>query len=1310
MSFSRGECELVPELSHNMQKATNMPESFRTQKHFPRTLLLLGLTSLVAQTSMASLASCPFKLPSSNNTQGSAFGSSVSISGDTAMVGAPSTSSGATGVVTTYARNWSGQWTETGQLTSSDQAGNNDFGRSISVDGDTALVGAIGDDDNGSSSGSAYIFKQQQDGTWLETAKLTASDGGSYARFGHSVALSGMTAVIGANNDNGNGDNSGSAYIFEQQPDGTWLETAKLTASDADHWESLGSSVDISGTTVLIGAPYDDDNGSYSGSAYIFSKQNDGNWLQSAKLTASDGESYDQFAFSVSLSDETALVGAFYSNQPGLKRTGSAYVFQQDDNGTWLQVDKLTASNAQEDDYFGRSVSVDGDYAIVAAPSIMDSNLGPGSVYTFQRTSGNDWLETTIITPADGELEDGFGSSVCLASDDLIIGMPGDDDFGNSSGSAYLTSLSTNSIDQDCNDNGICDYLDIQSGLSQDCNANNVPDDCDIADGTSQDADGNGIPDECPLLLCSTFEQDLGYDGNLGDGGYATGLDLAISGDIAAVLDTNVDPPHNTFNVHFFHREQGQWIHEATRLFDDDESSLWWPRKSLDISGDTVIVGSTTGAGGRSTIYRRQGGQWNVESTFDEQGEWYYGLSVSISGDVAVVGSDVDMPGVRVYRRFGSTWLHETTLVQTLGEPTEWFGTDVAIDGNTVIVGSLSSGAWIFEYDGEDWIETQQLPTEGLVLGDSVDLEGDVAVVGRAHSLDVNHALVYRRTGGLWAPEQALESQEPKTRGLGYAVRISGDLIAVSSGINYNWPDDSDVEQGRVHLFRFEDDQWNEIEIFKRPELPVDWMPSPRVDLSGNQIAIGFMNDFLFTEVSVFTVPPANSAGQDDCNFNGICDELDIASGLSVDCDGNGALDSCDIADGLYLDVDSNGIPDTCETDCDSDLIPDHYEIEQGLELDCNNNGVPDSCDLASGHSPDTNGDGIPDECDTNFVITVATDGSAMFEDIQSALDLSVSGSTILVSPGVYLGPVVLPTHPVVLVSEVGSEATFILGNTDATALSIVNQQSRETVVDGFSMTGGDVTWRGGGLLIANAAPTIRNCDIVANRAARGGGLYVVAGAPLLENCHFRGNESVNGGGGGLAINRSSVNGDPVEFMNCLISTNTATQAHPPLSGGGGGLAAFNAIVDLRNTRFEYNHAGLGGAFHIGEQGLEDTILVTMNQCEFEDNTGLASVGQIWGVSESSMVSLQDSTLCGHDFNDISGGNWQDLGGNVAYDSCDCPDTNGDGSVDVNDILAVIDAWGDCPPDDDCPADVDLDGTVGVNDVLLIISEWGECL
>ncbi|MEE2908246.1 MAG: hypothetical protein VX527_10515 [Planctomycetota bacterium] len=1285
-----------------------MPEPLRTQRHLPRTLLLLGLTSLVAQTPMASLATCPLKLPSSNITQGDQFGSAVSISGDAAMVSAFSDSSSATGVITTYTRSSTGEWNETGQLVSSDQLGNDYFGYSVCIDGDTALVGAYSDDENGTNSGCAYIFEQQETGNWLETAKLTALDGSIGDFFGYSVAISGSTALVGALGDEDSGLFSGSAYIFEQQEDGTWLEAAKLTAADGSGWDKFGQSVAISGTTALVGAPWVDGNDLSSGGAYIFSKQDDGNWLQAAKLTASDGEQSDFFGGSVSLSGETALIGASYSDQLDVGEAGSAYVFQMDNNGNWPQVDKLAASNAQRDDRFGSSVSLDGDYASVAAPSMLDGHCPPGSVYIFQRTSGNDWLETTIITPVDGEVRDGFGSSVCLAGDDLIIGMPGDDDFGSNSGSAYVTSLSTNSIDQDCNSNGICDYLDIQSGLSQDCNANDVPDDCDIADGTSKDADGNGIPDECPLLLCSTLEQDLGYDGNLGDGGYATGLDLAISGDIAAVLDTNVDPPHNTFNVHFFHREQGQWIHEATRLFDDDESSLYYPRKSLDISGDTVIVGSTTGYGGRSTIYRRQGGQWNVESTFDEQGEWLYGLSVSISGEVAVVGSDVDMPGVRVYRRYGSTWLHETTLVQTQGEPTSYFGTDVAIDGNTIIVGSLSAGAWVFEYDGEDWIETQQLPTEGLVLGDSVDLEGDVAVVGRAHNLDVNHALVYRRTGGLWAPEQALESQEPKTRGLGYAVRISGDLIAVSSGINYNMPDDPYVEQGRVHLFRFEDDQWNEIEIFKRPELPVDWMPSPRVDLSGNQIAIGFMHNYLFTEVSVFTVPPANSSDENDCNLNWICDELDIASGFSVDCDGNGAPDSCDIADGLYNDVDSNGIPDTCETDCDSDLIPDHYEIEQGLELDCNSNGVPDSCDLASGHSPDTNGDGVPDECGPDFVITVATNGSAMFEDIQSALDLSVSGSTILVSPGVYLGPVVLPTHPVVLVSEVGSEATFILGNTGVTALSVANQQSRDTVVDGFSMVGGDVTWHGGGLLIANAAPTIRNCDIVANRAARGGGLYVVAGAPLLENCHFRGNESVNGGGGGIAINGVSANGDPVEFMNCLISTNTATQAHPPLLGGGGGLAAFNAIVDLRNTRFEYNHAGLGGAFHMGKPGQEEFIAVTMTQCEFEDNTGLASVGQIWGVSEPSKVSLQDSTLCGHDFNDIFG-NWQDLGGNVAYDSCDCPDTNGDGSVDVNDILAVIDAWGDCPPDDDCPEDVDDDGTVGVNDVLLVISEWGNC-
>ncbi|MDP7030411.1 MAG: FG-GAP repeat protein, partial [Phycisphaerales bacterium] len=123
----------------------------------------------------------------------------------------------------------------------------------------------------------------------LHTAKLTADDGDSDDRFGSSVAISGGVAVIGADGDDDNGSDSGSAYVFEQQVDGTWSHIAKLTADDGDSGDEFGISVAISGGVAVVGAWGDEDNGSWSGSAYIFEQQAGGTWLQIAKLTADDG-------------------------------------------------------------------------------------------------------------------------------------------------------------------------------------------------------------------------------------------------------------------------------------------------------------------------------------------------------------------------------------------------------------------------------------------------------------------------------------------------------------------------------------------------------------------------------------------------------------------------------------------------------------------------------------------------------------------------------------------------------------------------------------------------------------------------------------------------------------------------------------------------------------------------------------------------------------------------------------------------------------------------------------------------------------
>ena len=330
------------------------------------------------------------------------------------------------------------------KLTASDAAAGDLFGWSVALSGDTALVGARSDDDAGLQSGSAYVFvRDPTTATWSQQVKLTASDAAADDLFGWSVALSGDTALIGAVGDNPVGPGSsfpggvGAAYVFVRSGT-TWSQQAKLTASDARAEDLFGGSVALSADRALVGAEADDvrsgDAYSNFGSAYVFVRSGT-SWSQEAKLTASDGAAEDFFGISVALSGDTALVGAYLDDN----LSGSAYVFVRSGT-TWSQQVKLTASDAVAGDRFGRSVALSGDTALVAAPLKGDAGHGSGSAYVFVR-SGTSWSQQVKLTASDAAADDRFGRSVALSGDTALVGADLDDDAGDNSGSAYVYEL-----------------------------------------------------------------------------------------------------------------------------------------------------------------------------------------------------------------------------------------------------------------------------------------------------------------------------------------------------------------------------------------------------------------------------------------------------------------------------------------------------------------------------------------------------------------------------------------------------------------------------------------------------------------------------------------------------------------------------------------------------------------------------------------------------------------------------------------------------------------------------------------------------
>ncbi|NER02852.1 MAG: hypothetical protein F6K17_09580, partial [Okeania sp. SIO3C4] len=306
------------------------------------------------------------------------------------------------------------------KLTAPDGSTDDQFGHSVAISGNTALIVSRYDDDNGENSGSTYLFETTT-GSLLH--KFTAPDGFG-EDLGRSVALSGNKALIGSHG------HSSSAYLFDTTT-GSLLH--KFTAPNGYAGDWFGWSLDLSSNKALIGSRHDNENGSNSGSAYLFDTTT-GSLLH--KFTAPDASTGDQFGYSVALSDNTALIGSWLDDDNG-SNSGSAYLF---DTNTGSLLHKFTAPDASPNDWFGYSVALNDNAALIGSYLDDDNGESSGSAYLFDTTTGS--LLHKFIAP-DASPNDWFGKSVALSDNTALIGSPLDNDNGYNSGSAYLFDTTT---------------------------------------------------------------------------------------------------------------------------------------------------------------------------------------------------------------------------------------------------------------------------------------------------------------------------------------------------------------------------------------------------------------------------------------------------------------------------------------------------------------------------------------------------------------------------------------------------------------------------------------------------------------------------------------------------------------------------------------------------------------------------------------------------------------------------------------------------------------------------------------------------
>lgn len=436
-------------------------------------LLAASAAGIVAGTAAAQVQ--VKKLVASDAAALDFFGGSVAVSGDLALAGAPNDDDDGSGSGSAYvfSRNLggTGNWGQVIKLTASDAAAGDQFGISVALDGDVAVVGAVNDDDAGTSSGSAYVFSRNQGGpdNWGEVKKLTASDAAASDMFGERVSVSGDVVIVGAAEDDDDGLSSGSAYVFFRNQGGpdNWGEIAKLTASDAAAGDRFGGSVAASGDVAVVGAREDDDDGTSSGAVYLFYRNQGGpdNWGEVVKQTASDAASGDALGWYVAVSGDIAVAGAIGDDDNG-NGAGAAYVFMRNEGGAdnWGEVAKLLASDGAGGDEFGGSVALSGDVALVGANLHNGGHPDNGAAYLFIRNEGgvNAWGQVANLTAADDSPNDRFGFSVAISGDIAVSGSGFEDSVGTDAGSAYVFDLTDlPPCPWDANNDGQVDVIDL---------------------------------------------------------------------------------------------------------------------------------------------------------------------------------------------------------------------------------------------------------------------------------------------------------------------------------------------------------------------------------------------------------------------------------------------------------------------------------------------------------------------------------------------------------------------------------------------------------------------------------------------------------------------------------------------------------------------------------------------------------------------------------------------------------------------------------------------------------------------------------
>ncbi len=691
-------------------------------------------------------------------------------------------------------------YNEIQKIVAADRTADDNFGQAVDVDGSFAIVGAHRDDyfSGGFKTdvGSAYIFEKGLDGTWTQAQKLTPSDVPTNTDyFGYSVAISGNYAVIGAFLEDegatgfGTVNDAGSAYVFERDVfSNTWSQTAKIVAFDRATGDYFGSSVDIYGDYIVVGAPSEDEDAgggntlSGAGSVYIF-KRSGANWNFTTKLVHSDRDASDGFGAELSLFANKLIVGVSgqdldASGGNSLTSAGAAYIFERDGLDNWSEMQKLVASERKSSDFFGASVSISDSFAVVGASGEDEDASGgntlssAGALYTFKLSASNVWSQTQKLVASDRAAFDVLGKSVKIEGDWILAGVPFEDHDTSglnqlsSSGSVYVFNkdiLGAWSETQKlvASDRAINDNYGFPVAISGAYlfSAAKLEDEDENDANTKTDAGSVYILGRCGTAFsfinetaCNFYISPSGKKFNT-NGIYEDTVTTQLGCD--SIITITLDILNNTFS--------------PSPITVSSCYQYTWPLNGLTYTTSGTYKTALTNSMGCDSIITLDLTITSDEIPFEQITSFsdstaydYLGSSVAIDGEFMVAGApgeDQDVNGNNTINGAGSAFMYQKGLtgewefaqkiVASDRAANDEFGTSVDIHGDYMIVGvpfedhdeaggsfmTSAGSAYIFEKDGSgNWSQVQKIVSADRAINDqfgiSVAIYGNYAFVG----------------------------------------------------------------------------------------------------------------------------------------------------------------------------------------------------------------------------------------------------------------------------------------------------------------------------------------------------------------------------------------------------------------------------------------------------------------------------------------------------------------------------------------------------------------------------------------------------